>query len=60
MKKPHSVSLASAPALGDLRRLQTGDVVILHADAVTRKDWPRYADALNVAHARGADIRKVK
>jgi hypothetical protein len=59
MKKPLSVSLASAPALGDLRKLQTGDVVLLRADAVKRVDWPRYSDALTVAHNRGAVIRKV-
>ena len=60
MKKPHTVSLASAPALGDLRKLQTGDVVLVRADAVKRNDWPRYSDALTVAHNRGADVRKVK
>jgi hypothetical protein len=60
MKRAYSVALAAASALGDLRTAQTGDVVLLHSDAVKRKDWPRYADALNVAHTRGADIRKVK
>jgi hypothetical protein len=60
MKRAYSVSLAAASPLGNLRAAQTGDVVLLHADAVKRKDWSRYADALRAAHTRGADIRKVK
>lgn len=31
----------------------------LTADATTRKDWPRYVDAIGVAITRGIDVRRV-
>lgn len=46
----------TAPALGDLRTMKPGDLVIVAQDAPERKDWPRYQDALNVAMNRGADV----
>lgn len=54
-----TVSYASAAALGDVRRAETGDTIVLHSDATRRKDWARYAEAITVALGRGADIRKV-
>lgn len=52
------ISNASAPALGDVRRMAAGDVIVVNADAHTRKDWPRYADAIAVAVTRGASVRR--
>jgi hypothetical protein len=46
-----------APAMGDVRRMQTGDVLILHDSARKRADWSRYQDAVRHATMRGAEIR---
>ncbi|QAX94729.1 hypothetical protein HOV12_gp29 [Streptomyces phage Lilbooboo] len=46
----------SAPALGDVRALKSGDTVYLKPGAVERRDWGRYADALTQAIARGASV----
>lgn len=46
----------SAPALGDLRRMGTGDHIILVAGVTDRKDWARVAHALVVAVAHGASV----
>lgn len=53
------ITLAKAPALGDIRRLGAGDSIEVHSDAHMRKDWPRYADAIAVAVTRGAGVRRV-
>lgn len=45
--------------MGDVRRMQTGDVLILHDAARTRADWSRYQDAIRHAVARGAEVRWV-
>jgi hypothetical protein len=52
------ISLANAPALGDVRRMAAGDVIHVKADAHTRKDWPRYADAIATAVTRGASVHR--
>lgn len=53
------VSRNTAPAMGDVRRMQTGDVLIVHADARKRADWSRFQDAIRHAVARGAEVRWV-
>lgn len=53
------ISLGSAPALGDVRQLREGDVIVVYADAARRQDIGRYWDALRVAWARGAEIRMI-
>lgn len=52
------VSYANAPALGDIRRMAAGDVIVVKADAHKRKDWPRYADAISTAVTRGAAVHR--
>lgn len=52
------ITVSHAPALGDLRAMGTGDTVWIHANAETRKDWARYADALAAAVTRGAEVRR--
>jgi hypothetical protein len=53
------ITATTAPALGDVRAMGTGETVWLVRGAETRKDWPRYADAIGGAASRGADIRWV-
>ncbi|AUG87301.1 hypothetical protein HOS59_gp37 [Streptomyces phage Rowa] len=53
------LSADSAPALGDIRQAGRGVTIWLREGVNSRKDWPRYADALMVALTRGADIRWV-
>jgi hypothetical protein len=45
--------------MGDIRRMQTGDTLVLHASARKRKDWARLQDAVRHAAGRGADVRWV-
>ncbi|MFM9773422.1 hypothetical protein ACKI1Z_26685 [Streptomyces galilaeus] len=52
------VSMDHAPALGDVRQLGSGDAVVLAPDAVQRKDWPRYQDAIGTAVTRGAEVHQ--
>ncbi|MGV9263171.1 hypothetical protein ACWDRR_00740 [Kitasatospora sp. NPDC003701] len=44
------------PALGDIRLMRSGDVLVLHPGATDRMDWPRIWDAAGVAFTRGATI----
>lgn len=48
-----------APALGDIRALGAGDAIVLRPEAVQRKDWGRYADAIAAAVSRGAEVHQV-
>jgi hypothetical protein len=50
------IAKASAPALGDIRQLGQGDVVILDEDATERPDWGRYLEAMNQAITNGAEV----
>lgn len=50
----HVIDAARAPALGDVRAAGPGDVVHIRQSATTRKDWPRYWEAVGVAFSRGA------
>jgi len=52
------ITVQSAPALGDIRAMGEGDTIWLHANVETRKDWGRYADAIQVAVTRGAEVRR--
>ncbi|MFD3573827.1 hypothetical protein [Streptomyces sp. NPDC058644] len=45
-----------APALGDLRVMGLGDVIVVRAGATERKDWARYMDAIGQAVARGTEV----
>lgn len=51
------ISKDQAPALGDVRLMGSGDTIVVDLDAVDRKDWARYQDAIRQAMARGADVR---
>lgn len=46
-----------APALGDVRALGEGDVILLLPGAEQRDDWARYTEAIGTAVGRGADAR---
>jgi hypothetical protein len=47
-----------APALGDLRAMGLGDVIVVQPGATERKDWGRYLDAIGGAVTRGAEIHR--
>lgn len=47
-----------APALGDLRVMGLGDVIVVEPGATDRKDWARYQDAIGGAVSRGAEVRQ--
>lgn len=49
-----------APALGDVRELGRGDVVLIVNGATARPDWGRYVDAVGQAVTNGADVRQVR
>jgi hypothetical protein len=53
------ITTKSAPALGDVRTLGTGDTVYMVTGWTARKDAPRYLDAVSAAVTRGADVRHV-
>jgi hypothetical protein len=50
------MSAESAPALGDIRALGVGTVILLRPGVTSRKDWGRYQDALAQAVSRGASV----
>lgn len=52
------ISAEHAPAIGDVRQVGAGDTVVLSADATSRPDFPRYMDAVGIALARGAEVRR--
>jgi len=52
------ITYSDAPALGDVRTMGEGDVIWLHANVETRKDWSRYVDAIGAAISRGAEVRR--
>lgn len=47
------VTPQAAPALGDLR---SAGVVFIKKGSETRKDWPRYVEAIAAAVSKGADV----
>ncbi|WP_330478660.1 hypothetical protein OG301_26645 [Streptomyces platensis] len=47
-----------APALGDLRVMGLGDVIVIQPGAAQRKDWSRYQDAIGGAVSRGAEVHQ--
>jgi hypothetical protein len=51
------VSYTGCPALGDIRRMGSGDTIALTDAAKERKDWGRIVDALAAAVSRGAGVR---
>lgn len=51
------ISPIAAPALGDVRALQPGDIIFIREGAQQRADWARYLDAISAAVASGADVR---
>lgn len=50
----HVIDSANAPALGDVRAAGEGDLIYIRPDATTRKDFPKYWEAVGTALARGA------
>jgi hypothetical protein len=52
----HVIESVNAPATGDIRAAGPDDLIYVRRDATTRKDWPRYWDALGVAWTRGAHV----
>lgn len=52
------VGAKRASAIGDIRAATAGDIIVLRSGATARSDWSRYADAIGVALARGADVRR--
>jgi hypothetical protein len=52
----HVIESAAAPALGDIRAAGVGDLIYIRPDATTRKDFPKYWEALGAALARGAQV----
>lgn len=52
------ITKSTAPALGDLRRLGVGNVIVIGAGATSRPDWGRYENAIGAAVTRGAEIRQ--
>ena len=51
------ITLNNAPALGDIRALGFGQTVWIQREAMMRKDWARYVEAIAAAVARGAEVR---
>ena len=45
---------AMAPALGDVRDAGPGDCIYIRPAATSRKDFPKYWEAVGVALTRGA------
>ncbi len=54
------INKAAAPALGDVRTMGRGDVLIIVHDAPQRLDWPRYLDAIGQAITNGAEVRQLR
>lgn len=50
----------TAPALGNVRTLGSGDAIVLRPDATQRKDWARYQHAIGEAVSRGAGVHHVR
>lgn len=48
---------ANAPALGDLRFAGADDLIYVRPSATTRKDFPKYWEAVGVALVRGALVQ---
>lgn len=53
------ISEEQTPALGDIRLLGAGDVVLLARNARDRNDWARILDAVAAAVSRGCDVHWV-
>ncbi|QBZ73402.1 hypothetical protein SEA_HEATHER_32 [Streptomyces phage Heather] len=54
------IDKGSAPPLGDVRLLGSGDSIFLRKGWTERTDGARYADAVMSAVARGADVRWIR
>jgi hypothetical protein len=50
----HVIDAAMAPALGDIRAAGVGDLIYIRPDATSRKDFPKYWEAVGTALVRGA------
>lgn len=53
----HVIDAANAPALGDVRDAGPGDLIYVRAEAIGRRDFPKYWEAVGVALARGAFVQ---
>ncbi|MFD4699803.1 hypothetical protein [Streptomyces niveus] len=50
------IDVATAPAIGDVRQAGPGDLIYVRPAATSRKDFPRYWEAVGVALTRGAFV----
>lgn len=51
------ISVGTSPAMGDVRKLGTGDTLWLEPAIREDAAWCRYVDAVRHAVNRGADVR---
>lgn len=56
MSVVHVIDDANAPALGDLRFAGPDDLIYIVPTATTRKDFPKYWEAIGCALVRGAFV----
>ncbi|MFJ6636607.1 hypothetical protein ACIQMR_35365 [Streptomyces sp. NPDC091376] len=54
MSAVHLIDDANAPALGDVRDAGPGDLIYIRPAATSRRDFPKYWEAVGVALKRGA------
>jgi len=52
----HVIDDANAPALGDVREAGPGDLIYIRPAATSRRDFPKYWEAVGVALSRGAFV----
>ncbi|WP_425837426.1 hypothetical protein [Streptomyces fractus] len=52
----HVIDEAMSPALGDVRGAGPGDLIYVRRGATSRKDFPKYWEAVGVARKRGAHV----
>ncbi|MFD7776629.1 hypothetical protein [Streptomyces sp. NPDC059753] len=56
MSALHVIDDAMAPALGDVRDAGHGDLIYVRPAATSRRDFPKYWEAVGVALSRGAGV----
>jgi hypothetical protein len=52
----HVIDDANAPALGDVRDAGPGDLIYIRPAATSRRDFPKYWEAVGIAFKRGAFV----
>lgn len=56
MRTSFFISPDAAPAIGDIREADAACTIYLKPGATQRADWPRYADGIISAIAKGANV----